>query len=285
MCLVIESLGSGLSLQDGGRSGWRRFGVPPGGAMDRQAMAAANQLLGNPPGAAVLEVVRQGARLRVQEDLWIALAGSDSCPQLPAWTARRLRAGEALAFTARAAGVFSYVAVPGGFDAPRWFGSVSVDARSGLGTPLAPGVKLTAAAEDTGVLFARQVAGRQLGPDWRRNYAEAPIFGLLPGPQFDAFSETARVALVAGPWSISTQCDRTGYRLEGPSLEVPAAISSEPVIPGSFQVPGNGQPIVTMVDGPTVGGYPKIAVLREADRNRLAQCAPGAQVVFRWADY
>lgn len=285
MCLVIESLGSGLSLQDGGRSGWRRFGVPPGGAMDRLAMAAANQLLGNPPGAAVLEVVRQGARFRVLEDLWIALAGADSCPQLPAWTARRVRAGEVLAFTARAAGVFSYLAVPGGFDAPRWFGSVAVDARNGLGTPLAPGVELTATAAAEGVLFARQVAGRQLGPDWRRNYAEVPCLGLLPGPQFDAFSEAARAALVAGPWLIAAQCDRTGYRLEGPVLDLSAAIASEPVLPGSFQVPGNGQPIVTMVDGPTVGGYPKIAVLREADRNRLAQCAPGGQVVFRWADY
>lgn len=64
----------------------------------------------------------------------------------------------------------------------------------------------------------------------------------------------------------------------------PAYMVSEPVLPGSFQIPGNGQPIVTMVDGPTVGGYPKLAILSEADRSRLAQCAPGTQVRFRWRD-
>ena len=283
MRFEITAIGTGLALQDGGRVGWRRFGVPPGGALDGRAMRAANRLVGNPPEAPVLEVLRQGACLRLLEPCWVGLAGADSCSGLPAWTARRLPAGARLEFSKKAPGVFSYLAVPGGFQAERWFGSVSVDPRNGLGAPLTKGSILEAAGM-TPKLIAPRVAARQLDPELRLDLTVAPVFALLPGPQFKNFSPSAREALVSSPWTVSPRSDRTGYRLEGPSLAVPDSIPSEPVLPGSFQVPGNGQPIITMADGPTVGGYPKLAVLREADRDRLAQCAPATQIRLRWAD-
>ena len=283
MRFEITAIGTGLALQDGGRVGWRRFGVPPGGALDGYAMRAANRLLGNPPEAPVLEVLRQGARLRLLEPCWVGLAGADSCSGFPAWTARQLPSGAWLDFSKKAPGVFSYLAVPGGFQAERWFGSVSVDPRNGLGAPLTKGSILEAAGMPPG-LIAPRVASRQLDPELRRDLAVAPEFALLPGPQFEDFSPAAREALVSSPWTVSPRSDRAGYRLEGPCLAVPESIPSEPVLPGSFQVPGNGQPIITMADGPTVGGYPKVAVLREADRDRLAQCAPGTQIRLRWAD-
>ena len=67
-------------------------------------------------------------------------------------------------------------------------------------------------------------------------------------------------------------------------LGAQAVAAASPVLAGSFQIPGSGQPIVTMVDGPTVGGYAKLAILRQVDRNRLAQCAPGTVIYFKWAD-
>ena len=84
----------------------------------------------------MLEVLMQGARLQVLESTWVALAGADFCPALPAWTAREVKAGEALEFSAKVDGLFAYLAVPGGFVAERWFGSVSADPRSGLGRAL-----------------------------------------------------------------------------------------------------------------------------------------------------
>ena len=284
MRVEITAIGTGLALQDGGRVGWRRFGVPPGGALDGYAMRAANRLLGNPPEVPVLEVLRQGARLRLLEDGWVGVAGADSCAGLPAWTARHMRAGESIEFSKQAAGVFCYLAVPGGFQAERWFGSVSVDPRNGLGTPLTKG-HILGVAGAMPEAFGARVAARQLDRELRRDPLTVREFSLLPGPQFENFSAEARAALVGNRWSVSPQSDRTGYRLEGVSLPVPESIPSEPVLPGSFQVPGNGQPIITMADGPTVGGYPKLAVLREADRDRLAQCAPGTQICFRWADF
>ena len=81
---------------------------------------------------------------------------------------------------------------------------------------------------------------------------------------------------------VSSQCDRVGYRLQGPALEArPDQIISEPVLPGSIQVPAGGQPIVTMPDGPTIGGYPKLGLVDPADLPRLAQCRPGQRLRFR----
>lgn len=284
MRLKVQSTGSGLGLQDGGRPGWRRYGVPPGGAMDRHAMQAANRLLGNSPTAPVLEVQFQGAKLRVTEDCWLAIAGADCCPQMSAWTAGKIPAETVLEFSQQAQGIYAYLAVPGGFRAERRFGSVSVDPRNKLGTALTKGAVLQVGRENFPFYFNR-LARRILPPEARRSYPAKQNFTLLRGPQFEAFTPEAREQLTSVGWRVSAQSDRTGFRLKGPTLNVPDSIPSEPVLPGSFQVPGEGQPIITMPDGPTVGGYPKIAILKEADRDRLAQCAPGTRLYFQWDGY
>lgn len=281
--LKILSAGVGLSVQDGGRLGWRRFGVPTGGAMDRHAWAAANRLLGNGEDAPALEMMLMGARLQVLKDTWIALAGADFGGSVEPWAAQRVAAGTILSLPRNRSGLFAYLALPGGIVAPKWFGSASVDARIGVGEKLKVGDELLA-ARAAPVVSTERVARRILSMDQRRSYPSSQSFLLLPGPQFDQFTEAARKQLVGSEWKISARSDRTGFRLEGPVLDVPASIASEPVLPGSFQIPGSGQPIVTMVDGPTVGGYAKIAILLQADRDRLAQCTPGTQIHFQWAD-
>ncbi len=277
--IEIISTGVGLSVQDYGRPGWRRFGVPPGGVMDRSSAAAANRLLGNRADAPVLEVLMQGAKLRVLEDTWIAIAGADLGCAIAPWTACAVSAGTILQFPMNRSGLWAYVAVPGGFDADRWFGSASVDSRNGLGRPLERGVQLSAVTSASSFKYER-VGRRVLAAELQRDFSRPMEFELLPGPQFDLFSSQARADLVSSEWTVSPRSDRTGFRLEGPALNVPDSIRSEPVLPGSFQIPGSGLPIVTMVDGPTVGGYAKIAILREADLDWLAQCRPGTKIGF-----
>jgi len=277
--IEIISTGVGLSVQDYGRPGWRRFGVPPGGVMDRSSAAAANRLLGNRADAPVLEVLMQGAKLRVLEDTWIAIAGADLGCAIAPWTACAVSAGTILQFPMNRSGLWAYVAVPGGFDADRWFGSASVDSRNGLGRPLERGVQLSAVTSASSIKYER-VGRRVLAAELQRDFSRPMEFELLPGPQFDLFSSQARADLVSSEWTVSPRSDRTGFRLEGPALNVPDSIRSEPVLPGSFQIPGSGLPIVTMVDGPTVGGYAKIAILREADLDWLAQCRPGTKIGF-----
>ena len=64
-------------------------------------------------------------------------------------------------------------------------------------------------------------------------------------------------------------------------LRVPAeSLVSEPVRIGSVQIPPGGQPVVTLYDGPTVGGYAKIALVEAGDLDRLVQTRPGQQVHF-----
>ena len=279
--IEVVSIGSGLSLQDHGRPGWRRFGVPQGGAMDVRSMDLANALLGNRPGAAVLEITLLGGRLRVLDDVWLALTGADVCRRLKTGTAIPVRAGETLSFDQKSTGLYAYLAVPGGFSADHWFGSASADPRNGMGRVLSKGVVLNARQREPNIStqrVARRIASEPLG-HLPENSAH---FELYPGAQYETFGAASRKALVCQEWVISPRSDRTGYRLDGNPIEVAESIASEPVLPGSFQVPGNGLPIVTMHDGPTVGGYPKIAVLKADDLDRMAQCAPSTKLTFSW---
>ncbi|WP_269526463.1 biotin-dependent carboxyltransferase family protein [Coraliomargarita parva] len=280
-CIEILATGAGASLQDAGRPGWRRFGVPPGGVLDRYSAEHANRLVGNAPHAPVLEIIQQGFRLRALRDVWIGLAGADHCSGLASWTAAEIQAGAELVFDQPGTGLCSYLAVPGGFFAPRYFSSVSVDPRTGLGESVCAGMTL-ASMKSAPLWDDGRVAGRILSPELVRKFAKQVSLGLYPGPQYDSFDEAGRDAMTQAVWTVSRRSDRTGFRLEGPTLMVPPSIPSEPVLPGSIQVPGNGQPIITLNDGPTVGGYSKIAVIPEQELDWLVQCAPGTQIRFSW---
>jgi biotin-dependent carboxylase-like uncharacterized protein len=275
--LRVEHPGLLATLQDAGRPGWRRFGVPPGGAMDDHAAAAANRLVGNPPEAPVLELLLQGASLLALQDATIAITGADADASLPTWQAVRLRGGERLAFPRNRSGVWIYVALAGGFVAPRLLGSVSVSPRAGLGRVLAAGDELTRATRPltTGQAPTAPSTGR---PD----YSAPPLLRVWPGPQWDRFPAAERDAFFARAWQVSSQSDRVGYRLTGPPL-APTGLQllSEPMLPGTIQLPDGGQPIVMMRDGPTVGGYPKLGLVDPDDLAWLAQCRPGQTVRFR----
>jgi len=280
---VFEILepGLGATLQDRGRPGWRRFGVPPGGAMDDHAAAWANHLLDNTPDAPVMELLMQGAKLRALSETWIAITGADADASVPTWRAVRTSEDDELVFPASRSGVWIYLAVESGFEGPRWFGSASVYARGRLGQPAASGHVLSRATTACFVL-PPGVAGRLV--DWheRRDYESPPPLRVWRAPQWDLFSETDRELFFTQAWAVSSHSDRVGYRLNGRPLNTPAAqILSEPVLVGSIQIPPDGQPIVTMRDGPTVGGYPKLGLVDAADLSWLSQCRPGVKVRFQ----
>ena len=277
----VLDAGLGATVQDHGRVGWRRFGVPPSGAMDDHAAGWANRVLDNPPAAPVVEFLLQGARLEALADTWIAVTGADAEASVPTWRAVPVRAGELIQFPHIHSGVWLYVAVEDGFVAQRVLGSVSAYPRGRLGKPLAKGDVLCRAA---GQPFAlpTAVAGRSVAWSERRNYEAPPPLRVWLGPQRDSFDEATRAAFFEQEWTVSSQSDRVGYRLTGTPLTPRAKqILSEPVRVGTVQVPESGQPIVTMRDGPTVGGYPKLGLVDPADVSWLAQCRPGQKVRFQ----
>lgn len=279
--LKVVRTGLGASIQDMGRPGFARFGVPPGGVMDDHAAAWANRLLDNPPHAPVLELLLQGAQLEVLRPAWLVITGADARCNRPLWRIVRAQAGEQIVFPASRKGLWTYVAVEGGFAAPRYFGSASVYPRGRIGSALANGDVLSRAGESR-LTLPRGVAGRTLAMDERHDYAHPPALRIWPGPQWEGFTQADRAVFFQQAWTVSPQSDRVGYRLEGTRLApAQARVPSEPVLVGSIQVPPLGQPIVTMRDGPTVGGYPKIGLVEPEDLSWLAQCRPGTQVRFK----
>jgi biotin-dependent carboxylase-like uncharacterized protein len=269
-----------MSIQDGGRPGWARYGVPVSGAMDLHAISWANRLLGNNAAAPVLELLGRGGRLKFLRDTWVAVTGASSVPT-HAWRAAQVAGEEVMAFAEPGHGLWTYVAVEGGFESPRWLGSASVYARGGIGCLLEPGDVLRTGG-GAGFSLPAGVSSRVAPWTERRDYGHPPPLRVWPAPQWDLFSDAQREQLFLQEWTVSPQSDRSGYRLAGVAIQHQIGeLLSEPIMVGTIQVPPDGQPIVTMCDGPTVGGYAKIGMVDAADLAWLAQIQPGQRVRFR----
>ncbi|HVY68292.1 MAG TPA: biotin-dependent carboxyltransferase family protein [Verrucomicrobiae bacterium] len=276
----VRQAGVGMTIQDMGRSGWRRFGVPVGGVMDPHAAAWANRLLDNSSDAPVLELLLHGAKLVASRDVWCALVGAEAETNVPLWQAFRAGRGQVIQIRRVKSGLWIYFAVAGGFAAPQILGSASQLPKAGIGQAIQAGDRL--ASLETNFQLPPGVAARAVSFRERRDYNHPPSLRVWPGPQWDQFGASERERFFNAEWTVSAQSDRVGYRLEGPALVTSRAqIVSEPVRVGSIQIPANGQPIVTMRDGPTVGGYPKLGVVDPADLPWLTQCRPGLTVRFQ----
>jgi biotin-dependent carboxylase-like uncharacterized protein len=280
--LVVASIGPASSVQDGGRPGSQRYGLVPSGAIDRLALATANTLAGNASFAAAVEIGPFGACFTARGGaVRIALAGAprnaDIAKQPVAFdTSMTLADGESLTLGFARGGSFSYLAIEGGIEGEPLFGSLSVNARAGLGSPyprpLQVGDELQTAAGSGAT--ERRIELPAL--------ADEPIRVVL-GPQDDEFSDDAKKLFLDSEWKISPTSDRMGYRLEGPVIKHLHGhnIVSDGTVNGSIQVPGNGSPIVLMPDRGTSGGYPKIATVISADFGRFAQIPAGRSFRFR----
>jgi len=253
-----------------------------GGAMDPESLTIANLLVGNSPGAAAIEWALGPGVLRLDEGTRVAVCG-DAAVAVNGeagrtWHALTVGPRMELTITPGGASRFVYVAVQGGIDTPPTAGSRSTYLPAGMG----------------GLEGRRLRVGDRLpggGPGGVALVESAPppvrpreaLLRVTVGPQAERFDLTAREALYRESWTVLAASDRMGYRLGGPAIapRERATLPSEAACPGAIQVPDDGQPIVLMPDGPTVGGYPKLAVVVRADLALLAQCPPGRVVRFR----
>lgn len=279
MSLEVLETGGLVTVQDAGRSGWRRFGVPASGPMDWFAFQAANALVCNNANAAVIEIGFGDARFRAQTDCVVALAGagyevSTYLWTFPLWNAFFVRGGLDIRIRKIPGGNWAYLALAGGFETEAMLGSRSAFLRGGLGRALQEGDLLQSGRSPRPL---KELATRSLPSEKRPAYGAATPIDVLPGPQHDWFDSQTLNTFLAGEYVLGPKFDRMGYRLEGPSVTPRAAdLVSEGMSMGSVQVPADGQPIVMMADGPTTGGYPKIACVTSADLPRLAQSEPGS---------
>lgn len=285
MTIVVERVQMPCTVQDRGRFGHRSRGIGTAGAADGMALATANLLVGNHPGAAALEFPIAGPVLRFERNATIALAGADLGLRVagvsqPAWEAVGVPAGARVDFTGRRSGCRAVLAVAGGIDVPPTLGSRSTDLRAGIGgiagRALVAGDRLPIGPP------ARAPAAPGRSPAAALRYRGGGGVRFVAGPEVEWFTAAARAALVAAPYTLTAASDRMGCRLTGTPLPLTAAceMRSQALVPGTIQVPPGGAPIVLLADAPVTGGYPRIGVVIAADLPIVAQTMPGESLRF-----
>lgn len=281
----VVAPGTYTTVQDEGRFGWQQFGVPPAGMLDSFAGRLANMLVGNPDGAALLELTFTGPTLAVLAPAQVAVTGAAMPLRLngasvPQWQSFDVMPGDELKIGMAQNGCRAYLAVTRGIDVPQVMNSRSCYVGAALGgfrgRPLQAGDVLRRGPGAPGD------ACRQVTPDLIPTYPSDITLRAIPGPQDRYFDEGLAVFFNAA-FTVSPQANRMGCRLQGPAIErlagMPTSIISEPSLPGGVQIPADGQPIILLTEQ-TVGGYAKIATVISADIPRVAQAMPGDTVRF-----
>lgn len=284
MTLTVLQSGTQTLIMDAGRPGHRHQGIPGGGAADRLSFAIANHLVGNAWDAPALECALGGLHIRFEADHIIALSGAQMWSQnqgmnLPLNKALQVEAGDILTMSFTRAGCRSYLAIAGGVEAKAFMGSVSTYIPAKLGG-------LDGEALKTGNVIR---IGKPQGQPQSLPKGHVPVLSnhivlrAQSGPEWDALSDSAKRYLFTTPFFATAATDRMGTRLKGDQLTLAAPIkmTSSPLLPGSLQVPPDGQPILALADGHCTGGYARALQVIQADLWLLGQIAPGAAVSFR----
>jgi len=275
------------TVQDLGRRGFQRFGVPVSGAMDEYAFTIANLLVGNQLNDASLEITLIGPELEALHKAQIAVAGADfplaiNDNLMAMWQTINIEKGDSIAFTGGArSGCRAYLAITGGIDVPPVLGSRSTYTRGGFGgnegRPLKAGDTIRVFASEQSVK-----AKRILPPELVPSYDGELSVDVVLGPQENMFTTKGVETFLSSPYTVTPESDRMGYRLTGTPIErkSTAELVTEALVKGSIQVPSNGQPIILMADAQTSGGYPKIATVATPGVSRLAQAKTKDKVHF-----
>ncbi len=281
---TVEVVEPGIltTVQDAGRLGVARLGVPRAGAADPLARRLGNRLVGNAEGAALLEVTARGPTLRFGAPAHVALLGAarlslEGLP-VPGGSVLPVEAGQLLTVGTLERGGRAWLALGGGVEVEELLGSRSSDLLSGLGPgPLRAGDRL-------GLGPAPRPHGRLLTPGGLAGEVPGEVLlRLMAGP--DPVDPSTLAGLLGGEWAVSPRSDRIGVRLEGgPPLPPEGPAPSRGMVTGAVQLPPEGRPIILGPDHGTVGGYPVVATVVTADLGRLGRCRPGDRLRFELVD-
>lgn len=289
MIMTILQAGPLTTVQDTGRFGFMEYGIGSSGVMDTLAYSQANELVGNPPGEAVLEMTLMGAEIMFDEEALIAYTGADMQVVLDDGSpiergrAYQLAKGQRIRFGIARSGVRAYLAVAGTIDVPVVMGSRSTNLKCGIGgyhgRKLQNGDVLPVSIRKDSELQIRKLLCRQIKqPD----YEKEKRIRVVLGPQEDMFREEGIRTFFQEAYTVSTESDRMGIRLLGEAVLAKAKtdIISDGIVFGSIQITSAGLPIIMMADHQTTGGYAKIATVIKEDLPVLAQARPGDLIQF-----
>ncbi len=284
MTITILQSGTQTLIMDAGRPGHRHQGIPGGGAADKLSFAIANHLVGNNWDTPALECALGGLHIRFDENYIIAISGAEMWSQnqglnLPINKAVQVEAGDILTMSFTRSGCRSYLAIAGGVKATPFMGSVSTYLPAKLGG-------LDGEALKTGDILniGAPISGpRTLPKSHIPLLSNHIVLRAEQGPEWEYLSDASKRYLFTTPFYATVATDRMGARLKGDSvtLDTPLNMTSSPLLPGSLQIPPDGQPILALADGHCTGGYARALQVIQADLWLLGQIAPGAAVSFR----
>ena len=283
MMQVLEP-GPLSTVQDAGRFGQLRFGIPPSGAIDRFAFVVANRLVGNREDAAVLECTLVGPTLVFESACTVAVTGAEmpvrrNGAEASRWATLRVQPGDVLKLGTARAGLRAYIAVSGGIDVPPVLGSRSTYLRGKLGGLSGRALQK---ADRLGVLPGAEVRAWRLALRALPTYPAEVSVRVVLGPQHERFTAEGIEQFLLGTYVMLPQSDRMGARLSGPRIGHARGhdIVSDGIALGAVQVPGDGQPIVLLNDRQSTGGYTKAATVCSFDIGRVGQLRPGQRLHF-----
>ncbi len=275
--LTVLKTGLLTTVQDSGRPGQASLGVGRSGACDLASYRLANRLVGNDEDAPALEVTHGGLRVRADGDLVIVSTGARCEASWHHNAPAILRSGEELALGLPTSGLRTYVAVRGGFNVEPVLGSCATDTLSGLGPKVpSPGVVLDVGTSEL------PMPGVDLAPVTDPETGDVTVL-VTPGPRLDWFADEEWASLVEQSWTVTSDSNRVGLRLEGEALvrKRTDELPSEGLVRGALQVPPSGKPVLFLADHPVTGGYPVIGYVADADVDRCAQLRPGQELLLR----
>ena len=283
--LRITAVQSLVTLQDLGRFGWMRYGIPPSGAMDSVTMRIANMLVGNPTHYACLEIASGSISFAVEaERICFALTSGTLYLNnylCSPWSSHMAQYGDTVTIKRSFCdGVWGYLAVAGGLNIPPMLNSLSTYTKAHIGglhgRPLSVGDLLPLLQHTIPKNRPTLTLPASLRPK------RGTSIRVLPGPQEDWFTPQSIHTFYSSCFTLSHRCDRMGYSLFGPKIvhKDDFNLISDPVAPGSIQIPGTQNPLVLLADRGTIGGYPKIATIISTDIPIFVQLSPTTQVSF-----
>ena len=277
MGIRVLKAGMLTTVQDLGRTGYQSQGFSVAGVMDVRSFKIANLLLDNPENEAVLEFTLIGPTLQFTSETIIAITGGDFTPTVngepvPMYEAVYVNRGDILKFGSARTGSRGYIAFSSYLDIPVVMGSRCTNLKSKIG-----GFKGRKLKDEDYIGFRMKrrylpyFLSRKLKPD--DFSAESETLRVVLGPQDDMFSKQGIDTFLSQEYTVTSDFDRMGCRLEGPFIAAKDTVDmiSDGIAYGSVQVPSHGKPIILLADRQTTGGYPKIATVASVDIPKLVQ--------------
>lgn len=272
-------------IQDLGRGGYQQFGIPVGGAMDRQSARLANQLVGNPENTPVLEITIMGPTLEFSSNCQIAITGADISPKLnqqeiPNFQTIDIAEKSILTFGRLRQGCRAYLAIGGDWQVHRFLGSCSLLSKQ---KEIFPKGSLLQKGDELCIQSSEKTPIQKVENPYQDRLLNPIIIRVLPAPEFDWFSRKAIASFFSQDFQISPDSNRMGYRLLGKNIEwnTSKELISSGIILGTVQVTAEGQPIILLADAQTTGGYPRLVNVISIDLDILAQTKPGDWIRFQ----